>query len=1099
MSEQPAPAISAEQLPKQYDHTKAQQEWYPFWERQGYFHSDPNPAHTRSTKGPFTVVIPPPNVTGALHLGHALNNTLQDMLVRFKRMQGFNALWMPGTDHAGIATQAVVERRLREEEGLDRHALGREKLVERIWQWKKDYEARILSQLKQMGCSCDWRRTRFTLDEMCARAVRQTFFSMFKDNLIFRGKRLVNWDTYLQTAVADDEVYHDTIKGHFWHFRYPVIDPQPGEPTHVTIATTRPETMLGDTAVAVHPDPSSALDKAERELREKLAQAPAKEKSEIQKQLDDLADRRQNRLPELIKLRDMAKAGRKLMLPLANREIPLIADMWAKPELGSGCVKITPAHDENDYQVWQRHKEIGAINIMAPDGTLNENVPEKYRGLKMHTKGREAVVADLIELGLHNPETDRENREIDLAHSDRSKTPIEPYLADQWFVKMSDNDGKPGLAQLAMDAVDQGDGETGKAEGGRVKITPPRYAKSYLDWLGEKRDWCIGRQLWWGHRVPIWSKVHQGDSIESIQKSLMLSCGDIFDFGSPDETQIRVKAGYQEKLNAKFKRGPGEDELTVLCCIAPGNQELESRLESVGFTQDTDVLDTWFSSALWPHSTLGWPGPAFPDQPAGPSNPQWSEQKYYYPTSVLITSRDIITLWVARMVLTGLYNIGEVPFHDVYIHPKILDGYGETMSKSKGNGVDPLDIISKFGADALRFALAYLCTETQDVRMPVEFECPHCGKLIEQTQKNRTQPKIDCKHCGKAFSTQWATKPDELALARGAVVSERFEFGRNFCNKMWNAARFALINLEGYAPGTVALAELSTEDKWILSRLTTVTQQVTKALEQFKFADVARLLYDFAWDEFCSFYLEMAKTRLQDPETRATAQRILAHTLDTILRLLHPITPFITEDVWQRLNVVAPSRGLVTHQSAAESVMIANWPEADSSLVDEAIEARFARFQEVLSGLREVRARHGIAPKAPLQFDARCDEAAVALLDPMRPYFESMAGAIPNSIGPNVTTPAMSAHFTASGIDVYVDLADHIDVDQEIARKKKEEANFDKLIAAKEKQLSNEAFVSRAPENVIAKERAALEELRESRRSTQAILEQLSKIRAKST
>ncbi len=478
----PTAPLTADELPKQYDHAAAQERWYKYWESHGYFNSDPPSAHKAATvgraaepspsgrgqgegasgamptarrghagdKGPFTIVIPPPNVTGALHLGHALNDTLQDIIIRMKRMQGYNTLWMPGTDHAGIATQAVVERRLKEEENLDRHKLGREKLVERIWQWKDKYETRILEQFRQMGFSCDWRRTRFTLDDMCARAVRHTFFKMFKDGLIFRGKRLVNWDTHLQTAVADDEVYHETVKGHFWHIRYPVIgaDKSKGEPEFVTIATTRPETMLGDTAVAVHPDPAAALDKVERELKEKLAAAPAKEKPDIQKQLDDLADRRKTKLPELLKLRDMAAAGRKLRLPLAEREIPLITDLWAKPELGSGCVKITPAHDENDYQVWQRHKEIGERNIMTPEGTLNDAVPEKYRGLKMHTKAREAVIADLIALGLHNPETDREDREIDLAHSDRSKTPIEPYLADQWFVRMGDNeDGTPGLAQ----------------------------------------------------------------------------------------------------------------------------------------------------------------------------------------------------------------------------------------------------------------------------------------------------------------------------------------------------------------------------------------------------------------------------------------------------------------------------------------------------------------------------------------------------------------------------------------------------------------------------------------------------------------------------
>jgi len=1133
----PTPPLAAEELPKQYDHTAAQEQWYKFWESRGYFNSDPPTFHKagdgiggssaaqsrarkQADKGPFTIVIPPPNVTGALHLGHALNDTLQDIIIRLKRMQGYNTLWLPGTDHAGIATQAVVERRLKEEENLDRHKLGREKLVERIWQWKDKYEARILEQFRQMGFSCDWRRTRFTLDEMCARAVRHTFFKMFKDGLIFRGKRLVNWDTHLQTAVADDEVYHETVKGHFWHIRYPVIgaDKSKGEPEFVTIATTRPETMLGDTAVAVHPDPKSALDKVEAELKSKLSAASAKEKPDLQKQLDDLADRRQTKLSELIKLRDMALAGRKLMLPLASREIPLITDQWAKPELGSGCVKITPAHDENDYQVWQRHKEIGERNIMTPEGTLNDNVPEKYRSLKMHTKARDEVIKDLIAIGLHNPETDRENREIDLAHSDRSKTPIEPYLADQWFVRMGDNpDGTPGLAQQCMDAVSDnkaatagrasdhkaGDGIAGisgaankKTTG--IKITPARYAKSYLDWLGEKRDWCIGRQLWWGHRVPVWSTAviagFEPDFSQFLTKldkwtqecRIWQNWRRISDSGL-DDHQLQ---------NEKY-------DLWLICVRDRSDTEVVDELERRHFVQDPDVLDTWFSSALWPMSTLGWPGPALPDKPKDPANPEWSEQKYYYPTSVLITSREIITLWVARMVLMGLYNLGEIPFHDVYIHPKILDGSGETMSKSKGNGVDPLDIISKFGADALRFGLAYMCTETQDVRMPVEFECPHCQKLVEQTQKNRTQPRVPCPHCGQPFSTQWAAKPEDTALPRAAVVSERFELARNFCNKLWNAARFALLNLEGYKAATAGRAveldtgELAVEDQWILSRLSTVTSQVTTALDQYKFADAARVLYDFAWDEFCSFYLEMSKSRLQDESSRPTAQRILAHTLDVILRLLHPMSPFITEDIWQRLNTAAPTRELDKKAgdgiagAAAESIMIASWPEADPSLVDDEIEDRFARFQEVLRGLREVRARQGIAPKTAIQFSAKCDAAASKLLEPMRAYFETMAGAVPTEIGPTVAAPPLSANFTVTGIEVYVDLAQHIDVAAEIARKEKEKIKLDQMIAAKENQLSNKAFVSRAPEAVISKERSALEELKAAKASTEASLAML--------
>ncbi|MGD0383666.1 MAG: valine--tRNA ligase, partial [Thermoguttaceae bacterium] len=890
------------ELPKQYDHAAAQEQWYRFWEEKGYFHSEPNPK-----KKPYTIVIPPPNVTGALHLGHALNNTLQDILIRQKRMQGYETLWMPGTDHAGIATQAVVERRLLQEEKLSRHELGREGLVGRIWQWKNDYEARIIGQLKEMGCSCDWQRTRFTLDEVCARAVRETFFQLFKEGKIYRGKRLVNWDTFLQTAVSDDEVFHETVEGHFWYINYPIIDAKPGEPKHVTVATTRPETMLGDTAVAVHPDPAGALKAAEAELNERLAAAPSKEKPAIQEQLDEVRRRRREMLPYLEKLRDMALDGRQVMLPLLDRPIPLIADVWAKPELGTGCVKITPAHDHNDYDVWQRHLEIGAINILNPDGTLNENAGP-YRGQTV-MKARDNVAADLEKLGLMEK---IEDREIDLAHSDRSKTPIEPYLTDQWFVKMDE------LAQSAMDAVTDG----------RVKIVPERYAKGYLDWLGEKRDWPIGRQLWWGHQIPVWTITlpNRNEDITLTQRDFhtvfdeFANAFDLvndIDVRQAEDSDVnyyifaRTDAAVNEMNN--FISRHDRFRVTGLHDNDPqpsvGNLEFESPRynadnafwEFIGFgvisRQEQDVLDTWFSSALWPHSTLGWPGP------------EWEKLKYYYPTSVLITSRDIITLWVARMVLTGLHNVGDIPFHEVYIHPKILDNYGEGMSKSKGNGVDPIDVIEKFGADALRFGLACLTTETQDIRMPVEFECPHCGKLMEQTRANRIKPSLKCKDCAKEFSTQWADKPEDKVLPRGAVVSERFELARNFCNKLWNASRFALMNREGYTPGKVRDEELRLEDKWVLSRLATVTKAVTDALAEYRYADAARSLYDFAWDEFCSFYVEMVKGRLQDQSQRDVAQRVLAHTHDALLRLLHPMIPFLTEDVWQRLAEAAPSRG----------------------------------------------------------------------------------------------------------------------------------------------------------------------------------------------
>jgi valyl-tRNA synthetase len=1031
-------------IPNRFDYAESRTRIYRHWEQRGCF--DANPDRNRES---YAIVIPPPNVTGALHLGHALNNTLQDVMIRMKRMQGKNALWMPGTDHAGIATQAVVEKRLKEEEGKTRHDLGREKLVERIWQWKEEYQTRIISQLKTMGCSCDWRRTRFTLDTTCARAVRQTFFDLFGKGLIYRGKRLVNWDTFLQTAVSDDEVFHDAVKGHFWHVQYPVIDPKPGEPDHVTIATTRPETMLGDTAVAVHPDPAGALAKLERDLEVKLAAAPAKEKDGVADQLENVRQRRATMLSALEQLRDMARDGRRLRLPLLDREIPLVADEWAKPEMGSGCVKITPAHDPNDYEVGIR-QTLPMVNILNTDGTLNENAGP-YQGQTILT-ARQKVVADLESQQLVS---EIEDREIDLAHSDRSKTPIEPYLADQWFVKMDQ------LAQSAMDAVtDQ-----------RVKIFPERYAKSYLDWLGEKRDWPVSRQLWWGHRIPIWSK--RFDDAAALQKSVEQfeqRCGD-----EPDRLCLQI-----ERPREKTTVIDPDLPLAVLhiCVAAEDDQSLAAELEADGFVREDDVLDTWFSSALWPHSTLGWPD-------------QTPELAHFYPTSALITSRDIISLWVARMVLTGLNNMGDVPFREVFIHPKILDGYGETMSKSKGNGVDPIDVIDKFGPDALRFGLAYLTTETQDVRLPVQFECPHCEVLTDQTKKNRELPRIDCPKCGMAFSTQWARTDEDRNLPRGPVVSERFEQARNFCNKLWNAARFALINLEGFTSAPVTDDQMTVEDRWILSRLATVTQQVTDGLEHYHFADAARALYDFAWDEFCSFYVEMLKSRLQDEATRPVAQRVLAHTLGTLVRLLHPMIPFITEEIWQRLNDIAPTRGIGSAEPVFADLMLAAWPAADLVHKDATIEARFGQFQLVLGAVREIRSRQNIAPKEHVKFYLQADESICQLLRPMEPYFETLARAEMMDAADQVNPPSPNAQVSLQDIGVFVDLTGFIDLSAEIARNEQLDKKLLGLKQSKEKKLSNANFLERAPADVVQKERESLAQLQQQLDTVRAALEEL--------
>ncbi len=1040
-SPESAADFDPEQIPNRFDFAEAQPRLFAMWEQQGYFHSEPDP-----DRKPFTIVIPPPNVTGALHLGHALNNTLQDTVIRFKRMQGFNTLWMPGTDHAGIATQAVVERRLKEEENKTRHDLGREALVERIWAWKEQYETRILGQLKQIGSSCDWERVRFTLDDQCARAVRRTFFDLFQKDLIYRGKRLVNWDTFLQTAVSDDEVFHMSKPGHFWHFKYPVIDPKPGEPKFVTIATTRPETMLGDTAVAVHPNPAKALDKYEADLKDKLAAASENDKEAVQSQLDELATRRKELLPQLEMLRDMAADGRMLLLPLIERKIPLVVDEWAKPELGSGCVKITPAHDPNDYEVGLR-AGLPMINILNPEGTMNAQAG-KYQGLTIK-KAREAVVADLESLNLMEL---IEDREIELAHSDRSKTPIEPYLADQWFVRMDQ------LAQSAMDAVSDG----------RVSIYPERYAKGYLDWLSEKRDWPVSRQLWWGHQIPIWSKQCSDQAGCDLLTSALEAMPEVAD----GKVAFSIEKPETDDTDGLFA--------TVHVCVIDEDEALETKIASLGYDREEDVLDTWFSSALWPHSTLGWPE-------------KTAELEYYYPTSTLITSRDIITLWVARMVLAGLNNMGDIPFSEVFIHPKILDGYGETMSKSKGNGVDPLDVIQKFGPDALRFGLAFLTTDTQDVRMPVQFECPHCNQLMDQTKKVRELPKVPCKNCNKEFSTQWAREDADKALPRGAVVSERFEVSRNFANKLWNASRFALMNLEGYTAGPVAESDLSIEDRWILSRLSTVTQEVTQCLETYKYADASRTLYDFAWDEFCSFYVEMAKTRLQDPATRTVAQRVLAHTLDTLMRLLHPIMPFITEEMWSLLGQIAPERGLQSPAAPVEHVIVAPWPTFDKKLQDTSIEQKFAKFQAVLGALREIRSRQGIAPKQEIEFSVTCDEADTSLLQPMEASFQSMANAKNVGWGKDVKAPATSATVNLSGMDVHVDLKDFIDVEAEEKRNEKLQQKLSGAIAGKEKKLTNANFVDRAPADVVERERESLVEMKAQLEQVEAALKELRK------
>jgi valyl-tRNA synthetase len=930
------------ELPKQYDPQAAQARWYGFWIEKGYFHADPT-----SGKPAYSIVIPPPNVTGALHLGHALNNTLQDILIRWRRMQGFDALWMPGTDHAGIATQAVVEKRLLEEENKTRRDLGREALVGRIWAWKDEYEKRILSQLRLMGCSCDWERNRFTLDEVCALAVRETFFRLFQAGKIYRGKRLVNWDTHLRTAVADDEIYYEDIQGQLWTIAYPVVGSSNGEALHV--ATTRPETMLGDTAVAVHPEDP--------------------------------------RYKDLI--------GREVTLPLTGRTIPIIGDaILVDPKFGTGCVKVTPAHDPNDYQTGLRHK-LPMINLLNPDGTFNENAGEKYAGLDRRTV-RKRVVEDLEAQGLLIKVEPYATR---LNFSDRSKTPIEPYLSDQWFVRMGDeSDGAPGLAQSAMDAVSSG----------RIKIHPERYAKSYLDWLGEKRDWCISRQLWWGHRIPIWY--------------------------APEANEDDLRRAFADRADVAWR--PAELGGWLICARA--DLAADALGPRFALVQDPDVLDTWFSSALWPHSTLGWPEST-------------RELTTYYPTSVLSTARDIITLWVARMVIFGQFNMGEVPFRNVFIHPVIQDGKGQRMSKSAGNGIDPVDIIDLYGADALRFTLALSATETQDLRMPVE----------------------------------------QARLPDGRVVntSERFEQGRTFPNKFWNAARFALMNLEGYTPSPVDPGELPDEDRWIMSRLAETAAATTADLEQFGFAEATRRLRDFTWNDFCDWYVEFLKGRLRDPSTRPDAQRVLAAVLDVLSRLLHPIVPFLTEQVWQALGQVAPRRGLPEPEAAAESVCIAPWPNLPRSWIDPEAEKAVDLWRLVVTAIRNLRAERNVPPAARVEPILIAAGPVASVLRQGEPYLKSLTNAGKLTIVPAAEHPAQSAVAVLPDVEIILPLENLIDREAEAARHRKALADIDKQLAAVRAKLGNESFRSRAPVDVVAQQSAKEAELTAQRQAVAALLD----------
>ncbi len=1065
------------ELPKLYSPKEIEGKVYKRWQKAGAFMAMPD---HRPPERRYVIMMPLPNVTGALHMGHAMDNVMQDMLVRKRRMMGDNTLWQPGTDHAGIATQAVIEKRLYELEGKTRHDIGRDELVERILAWKDEYQQRITNQQQQMGCSCDWSRQRFTMDEVCSAAVYETFFRLFRDRLIYLGLRLVNWDCHLQTAVSDDEICYEPAQSHMWYLRYPVIEPQPSEPAYVVVATTRPETMFGDTAVACHPDPKAALEERIAEQEARVKQSPAKDRESVQAEFDRLKARRTEVLPLLEKLSEMARQGRKVLLPLVDREIPLILDEWAKPEFGSGCVKITPAHDQNDYEVWQRHlDEIGAVNVLNPDGTLNE-----YAGPCRDTdrfQARDKAVADLRAKDL----LERiEDHQLEILYSDRSKTPVEPYLSKQWFVKMGDVDGgvlmgkgtekeftSAGLAQAAMDAADP-DWKT--KSGLNLSFHPERYTKVYLSWLSEKRDWCISRQLWWGHRIPVWlCTLDDKSSVTELLTRMPADPERLFVWVT-DSTGAHcspVELGSRDDMEAPFE---------LLACLRHPAQcrDLAEQLEKLGFRQDPDVLDTWFSSALWPFSTLGWPDPENApveegQTPLGAIGGQPDSFSCYYPGSCLVTARDIITLWVARMVVMGLYCHGDVPFVDCFVHAKILDGKGETMSKSKGNGIDPVDIIDYYGADAMRYLLCDMETGMQDIRLPVQAVCPECEAQVELSEAGhgKTIFTYICTCCGKEFDVL-GTMPE---IKKAVLISERFDNGRAFCNKLWNASRFAIMNLAGFKYKLFSYSELEPEDRWILSRLSAAISEVSKKLDHYHPSDAVKAARNFFWGEFCDWYLEFIKPRMQDPEKSVMASQVLVVCLDQVLRLLHPFLPFITEELWSYLAEYAPQRGVDAELECDCMCIHAPWPEPNPQWRDTELEQRISRVQEIISRFRELRARHDIAPRKRLPCLIRTNPDYREDLSRFSHLISDQAFASELTICCEDRKLENAVVYTMPDSELH--LGEAVDPEKEKARLENQRKKILQDLEVTRKKLGNDKFLEKAPQEVVENEKRKAREM----------------------
>ena len=867
----------SKELAKTYDPKGIEDRLYQKWLDKKYFH-----AEVDHSKTPFTIVIPPPNITGQLHMGHALDNTMQDILIRFKRMQGYNALWQPGTDHASIATEVKIIEKLKEQ-GIDKHDLGREKFLERAWDWKKEYGGRIISQLKKLGSSCDWDRERFTMDEGCNKAVTEVFCKMHEKGWIYKGSRIINWCPVCQTSISDAEVEYEEQAGHFWHIKYPLIEEDGSVSTKefLEFATTRPETMLGDTAVAVNPD-------------------------------DD-------RYKSII--------GRKVLLPIVNREIPIVADSYVDMEFGTGVVKITPAHDPNDFEVGKRHN-LPVINIMNDDATINKN-GGKFEGMDRY-EARKAIVEELDKMGLL---VRIEDYSHNVGTHDRCKTTIEPLVKEQWFVKMDE------LIKPAVEAVKNGD----------IKLIPKRMEKTYFNWTDNIRDWCISRQLWWGHRIP----AYYCDE-----------CGDVV--------------------------------------VAKKMPEVCPKCGCTHFTQDPDTLDTWFSSALWPFSTLGWPE-------------QTEDLKYFYPTDVLVTGYDIIFFWVIRMIFSGYEQMGERPFKTVLFHGLVRDSQGRKMSKSLGNGIDPLEIIDQYGADALRLTLITGNAPGNDMRF----------------------------------------------------YYEKVEANRNFANKVWNASRFIMMNMEGKEITVPAASELEPVDKWILSKCNTLVKDVTENMENYDLGIAVQKVYDFIWDEFCDWYIEMVKPRLYNSDD-AKSQNAALYTLKSVLidalKLLHPYMPFITEEIF------------CTLQSEEESIMISRWPEYSEDKNYPKEEKDIEIIKEAVRGIRNIRTEMNVAPsKKATVYVVSEDEGIRRTFEEGKLFFATLSYASEVLVQKDKTGIADDAvSVMIAGAALYIPFAELVDIQAEIERLEKEEKRLAGEIARCEGMLKNEKFISKAPEAKVAEEKEKL-------------------------